>query len=43
MTRVRSRAAVRAVPREELDPVGPAAHGPRNAVDEALEVARMHP
>lgn len=38
-----NRAAVRAVPREKLDLVGVAVHGPRNAVDKALKGARMHP
>ncbi|KQC35327.1 DUF2000 domain-containing protein [Frankia sp. ACN1ag] len=38
-----NRAAVRAVPRDDLDLVGLALHGPRNAVDKALKGARMHP
>ncbi len=38
-----NRAAVRAVPAAELDLVGLALHGPRNAVDEVVEGARMHP
>ncbi|MFJ5777741.1 DUF2000 family protein [Streptomyces sp. NPDC093094] len=38
-----NRAAVRAVPRERLDPVGLAVYGPRNAVDKVLKGARMHP
>lgn len=38
-----NRAAVRAVPRAELDLVGIGVHGPRNAVDKALKGARMHP
>ncbi|NHD16742.1 DUF2000 domain-containing protein [Actinopolyspora sp. BKK1] len=38
-----NRAAVRAVPREKLDLVGVALHGPRNAVDKALGRSRMHP
>lgn len=37
-----NRAAVRAVPRAELDLVGLAMHGPRNAVDKVLKGARMH-
>ncbi|GGX47446.1 hypothetical protein GCM10010515_13150 [Streptomyces fructofermentans] len=38
-----NRAAVRAVPTAELDVVGLAVHGPRNAVDKVLKGARMHP
>lgn len=38
-----NRAAVRAVPTAELDLVGLAVHGARNAVDRALKGARMHP
>lgn len=38
-----NRAAVRAVPRDRLDLVGLALHGPRNAVDKVLAGARMHP
>ncbi|MFE6285594.1 DUF2000 family protein [Streptomyces sp. NPDC057877] len=38
-----NRAAVRAVPTAELDLVGLAVYGPRNAVDKALKGARMHP
>ncbi|MFE9288991.1 DUF2000 family protein [Streptomyces olivaceus] len=38
-----NRAAVRAVPTAELDPVGLAVHGPKNAVDKVLKGARMHP
>lgn len=38
-----NRAAVRAVPRDSLDLVGLAVHGPRNAVDKVLKGARMHP
>nr|WP_240120813.1 MULTISPECIES: DUF2000 domain-containing protein [unclassified Streptomyces] len=38
-----NRAAVRAVPTEELDLVGLAVHGPRNAVDKVLKGSRMHP
>jgi hypothetical protein len=38
-----NRAAVRAVPRDQLDLVGIAVHGPRNAVDRVLKGARMHP
>jgi hypothetical protein len=37
-----NRAAVRAVPRDALDLVGLALHGPRNAVDKVLKGARMH-
>lgn len=38
-----NRAAVRAVPTAELDLVGLAVYGPRNAVDKVLKGARMHP
>ncbi|MFH9014674.1 DUF2000 family protein [Streptomyces sp. NPDC017943] len=38
-----NRAAVRAVPTAELDPVGLAVYGPKNAVDKVLKGARMHP
>lgn len=37
-----NRAAVRAVPRADLDLVGLAVHGPRNAVDKVLKGARLH-
>jgi len=38
-----NRAAVLAVPRDSLDLVGLAVHGPRNAVDKIVKGARMHP
>jgi hypothetical protein len=38
-----NRAAVLAVPRDRLDLVGLAVHGPRNAVDKVVKGARMHP
>ncbi len=38
-----NRAAVRAVPGADLDLVGIALHGPRNAVDKVVKGARMHP
>ncbi|MHB9759513.1 DUF2000 family protein [Streptomyces sp. BYX5S] len=38
-----NRAAVRSVSATELDLVGLALYGPRNAVDKALKGARMHP
>jgi hypothetical protein len=38
-----NRAAVAAVPRDQLNLVGLALHGPRNAVDKILKGARMHP
>ena len=38
-----NRAAVRAVTTEQLDLVGIAVQGPRNAVDKILKGARMHP
>lgn len=37
-----NRAAVRAVPRDKLDLVGLAMHGPRNAVDKIVKGSRMH-
>jgi hypothetical protein len=38
-----NRAAVLTVPRDSLDLVGLAVHGPRNAVDKVVKGARMHP
>ncbi|MER6832455.1 DUF2000 domain-containing protein [Streptomyces cellulosae] len=38
-----NRAAIRAVGTSDLDLVGLAVHGPRNAVDKVLKGARMHP
>ncbi|MFF6915579.1 DUF2000 family protein [Streptomyces sp. NPDC012466] len=38
-----NRAAVRAVPTAELDLVGLAVYGPKNAVDKVVKGARMHP
>ena len=38
-----NRAAVRAVPTAELDLVGIAIYGPKNAVDKILKGATMHP
>ncbi len=38
-----NRAAVAAVPRAQLDLVGMAVHGPRNAVDKVVKGLRMHP
>jgi hypothetical protein len=38
-----NRAAVRAVPSAQLDLVGIAVYGPRNAVDKIVKGARMHP
>ncbi|MEU2897990.1 DUF2000 domain-containing protein [Streptomyces sp. NPDC001273] len=38
-----NRAAVRAVGTADLDVVGLAVHGPKNAVDKVLKGARMHP
>ena len=38
-----NRAAVRAVGRDNLDLVGLAVHGPRNAVDKIVKGTRMHP
>jgi hypothetical protein len=40
---VQNRAAVRAVTGADLDLVGLAVHGPRNAVDKVVKGARMHP
>lgn len=40
---VDNRAAVRAVPRDELDIVGMALHSARNAVDKVIKGAHMHP
>lgn len=37
-----NRAAVRAVPRDQLDLVGLALHGPKNAVDKILSRAQLH-
>ena len=37
-----NRAAVRAVPAQDLDLVGIAVYGPRNAVDKVTKGARMH-
>jgi hypothetical protein len=37
-----NRAAVKAVPRDSLDLVGLALHGPRNGVDKVLKGAHMH-
>src|SRR3954451_17780927 len=37
-----NRAAVRAVPRDQLDLVGLAVYGPKNAVDKVFKGARMH-
>jgi len=37
------RAAVRAVATADLDLVGLAVYGPKNAVDKVLKGARMHP
>jgi hypothetical protein len=37
-----NRAAVRAVPRDSLDLVGLAVHGPKNAVDKVLKGAQLH-
>jgi hypothetical protein len=37
-----NRAAVRAVPRDQLDLVGLALYGPKNAVDKVLKGATMH-
>jgi hypothetical protein len=37
-----NRAAVKAVPRDALDLVGLAVHGPRNAVDRTLKGAPLH-
>ena len=38
-----NRAAVMAVPRDQLDLVGLALHGPKNAIDKVLKGAKMHP
>jgi hypothetical protein len=38
-----NRAAVRAVPADQLDLVGIALHGPKNAVDKVFKGAAMHP
>jgi hypothetical protein len=38
-----NRAAVRAVGRDDLDLVGIALHGPKNAVDKVVKGAHMHP
>jgi hypothetical protein len=38
-----NRAVVRAVPGADLDLVGLALHGPKNAVDKVVKGARMHP
>ncbi len=38
-----NRAAVRAVPGADLDLVGLAVHGPKNAVDKILKGSRLHP
>jgi hypothetical protein len=38
-----NRAAVKAVPRDQLDLVGIALHGTKNAVDKVLKGAQMHP
>lgn len=38
-----NRAAVRAVRSDDLDLVGLAVHGPRNAVDKIVKGSRMHP
>jgi len=40
---VDNRAVVRAVPRDDLDLVGIALHGPRNGVDKTVKGARLHP
>ncbi|MGY2067748.1 DUF2000 family protein [Blastococcus sp. SYSU DS0619] len=40
---VENRAAVRAVRAADLDLVGLALHGPKNAVDKVVKGARMHP
>ncbi|SFF32214.1 DUF2000 family protein [Blastococcus tunisiensis] len=40
---VQNRAAVRAVAGAKLDLVGPAVHGPKNAVDKVMKGAHMHP
>src|SRR5262249_48939416 len=38
-----NRAAVRAVGRDDLDLVGIAVHGPKNAVDKVVKGAHLHP
>lgn len=38
-----NRDAVRAVPRDALDLVGLAVHGPRNAVDKIMKGSHLHP
>jgi hypothetical protein len=38
-----NRAAVKAVPRDQLDLVGIALHGAKNAIDKVLKGAQMHP
>jgi hypothetical protein len=38
-----NRAAVRAVGRDDLDLVGIALHGPKNAVDKVMKGAHLHP
>jgi hypothetical protein len=38
-----NRAAVKAVQRSQLDLVGLALHGPKNAVDKVLKGSKMHP
>jgi hypothetical protein len=38
-----NRAAVRAVPRDDLDLVGLAAHGPRNVIDKVFKGVALHP
>lgn len=38
-----NRAAVRAVPADDLDLVGVAVHGPRNGVDKVLKGLALHP
>ena len=38
-----NRAAVRAVGRDDLDLVGIALHGPKNAVDKVIKGAHLHP
>jgi hypothetical protein len=40
---VANRAVVRAVARDDLDLVGIALHGPRNAVDKTVKGSRLHP
>ncbi|WP_246078922.1 DUF2000 family protein [Modestobacter excelsi] len=40
---VQNQAAVRAVAGADLDLVGLAVHGPKNAVDKVVKGARMHP